>query len=84
VLAACKWTRCEMNNDVERLAKQMTHGVTYPWRYCYAGLRPCSAPLHASGTVTASAVEWQTDAAAFGAIAGLGANVSQIMVAGAG
>jgi hypothetical protein len=69
-----------MNSDVERLAKQMTRGVTYPWRYCYAGLRPCSAPLHASGTVTASVVGWQSDTAVLNMMAGLGANVSQIMV----
>jgi hypothetical protein len=64
--------------SVERLALSMRDGVTVPLR-----LRPlwkaCGSLLNGDMAIAADAAQFQIDAAAFGASAGLGAAVTMMM-----
>jgi hypothetical protein len=71
--------RCTEN--AEQLARRMTAGCSFPFRLRLTCLRPCGSLLDGDGTVSAAAIEWQSDAAALGASSTFGANVVQVMTA---
>ena len=68
--------RC--SKDAEQLARRMTVGAAFSFRYHW---RPCGSRLDGDGTVSAAAIEWQSDAAVMGASSTFGVDVVMVMVA---
>jgi hypothetical protein len=66
--------------EAAELALRMLDGPAIPWRWRYAALRPCSAPLDVSGTVTAAVAQFQANTAILGANGGLDAHASHVML----